>query len=60
MPHEAPEDYRQRQRTNLLVLAVAAVLVIGTLVLLVSLHQGIKQESCLAAGHRSCAPIYEQ
>ena len=55
---EPPDDYRDRQRTNLI--AVVAALVIGTVLLLVSLHQGIKQEDCFAAGHRTCAPIEER
>jgi hypothetical protein len=35
------------------------VLVIGSIVLLLSLRQGIRRESCFAAGHRTCAPIDE-
>ena len=54
-----PDDDRHRQRGNLIALAVAAVLVVGTVALLVSLQKGIKQESCFAAGHRTCAPIEE-
>ena len=57
---EPPDDYRDRQRTNLIVIAIAAALVIGTVLLLVSLHQGIRQEDCFAAGHRTCAPIEER
>jgi len=56
---ESDDDYRARQRMNLLVMAVVAALVIGTVVLLVSLQQGIKRETCFAAGHRTCAPIDE-
>lgn len=56
---EPPDDYWQRQRINLVVAAVAVVLVIGTVVLMVSLHQGIQREDCFAAGHRTCAPIDE-
>jgi hypothetical protein len=54
------EDYRQRQRTNLLVLVIAAVLVVGTIALLLSLHRGLRQEDCFAASHRNCAPIEER
>lgn len=57
---EPPDDYRERQRANLIVMAVVAVLIIGTVLLLVSLHEGIKRENCFAAGHRTCAPIEEQ
>lgn len=53
-------DYRQRQRANLIAIAVVAVLVIGSVLLLVVLQKGIKQETCFAAGHRSCAPIEER
>jgi len=54
------DEYRERQRANLMVIAIVAVLVIGSVVLLLSLHQGINRESCFAAGHRTCAPIDEQ
>jgi hypothetical protein len=54
------DDDRQRQRINLIVLAAVAVLVVVSVVLLVTLQHGIKQESCFAAGHRSCAPVEEQ
>ncbi|HUO98239.1 MAG TPA: hypothetical protein VMU01_06200 [Rhizomicrobium sp.] len=55
-----PDDFRARQRANLIVIVIVAVLVVGTVVLLVSLHNGIKQEDCFAAGHHTCAPIPEQ
>jgi hypothetical protein len=54
---QPPDDYHQRQRMNLIVAAIVAALVVGTILLLLSLHQGIKQEDCFAAGHRTCAPI---
>lgn len=54
-----PDDYRQRQRANLIAMAVVAVLVIATVVLLVTLHHGIRREECFAAGHRTYAPIEE-
>jgi hypothetical protein len=60
MTDQPPDDDRQRQRTNLLALAIVAALVLASVVLLISLHQGIKRESCFAAGHRTCAPIDEQ
>lgn len=60
MTDRPPEDYRQRQRANLIVLAVVAVLILGTVGLMVSLHHGIKRESCFAAGHHTCAPISEE
>jgi hypothetical protein len=41
-------------------MAVVAALVAGMVVLLISLHNGIRQESCLAAGHRNCVPIEER
>lgn len=55
-----PDDYRRRQRANLIVMAIVFAIVAGTVVLLIALHQGIKRESCFAAGHRTCAPIEEQ
>jgi len=54
-----PDDYHQRQRLNLIAAAAVAVLVVGSIVLLLSLHQGIRRENCFAAGHRTCAPIEE-
>lgn len=56
---QPPEDYRQRQRANLAVAAIVVALVAGSVLLLMSLHQGIKREDCFAAGHRTCAPIEE-
>ena len=44
---------------NLIAAAAVAVLVVGSIVLLLSLHQGIRRENCFAAGHRTCAPIEE-
>jgi hypothetical protein len=55
-----PDDFRKRQRSNLIVLGIVAVLVIGTAALMVSLHHGIDREDCFAAGHHTCAPISEQ
>ena len=56
----SPDDYRQRQRANMLVIAIVVAIVAGSVLLLVSLQQGIKRESCFAAGHRTCAPVEEQ
>jgi hypothetical protein len=55
-----PDDYRQRQRTNLIVLGIVVAIIAGTVVLLLALHQGIEREDCFAANHRACAPISEQ
>lgn len=60
MTDQPPDDDRQRQRANLLALVIVLVLVVGSVVLLISLRQGIKRESCFAANHRTCAPINEQ
>jgi hypothetical protein len=54
-----PDDYRRRQRANLMVFAIVAVLVIATVALLLALHQGIKRENCFAAGGHGCARIEE-
>ena len=58
--NEPDDEYRVRQRTNMIVMAIVAVLVLGSVLLLVSLHKGIEREDCFAAGHRTCAPIDER
>jgi hypothetical protein len=55
-----PDDYHQRQRANMLAIAIVVAIVAATVLLLVSLQHGIKRESCFAAGHRTCAPVDEQ
>lgn len=55
-----PDDYRQRQRANLMVLGIVAAIVVATVILMVLLHHGIKREECFAAGHHTCAPIEEE
>ena len=55
-----PDDYRQRQRANMLVIAIIVAIVAGTVLLMVSLQHGITRESCFAAGHHTCAPVDEQ
>jgi hypothetical protein len=57
--HPPGPDYRQRQRANMIAIAIVAILVVGSVVLLVVLKHGIKQESCFAAGHHTCAEIDE-
>lgn len=57
---EPPDDFRQRQRANMVALAIVVVLVVGSVALMLALHQGIKRESCFAAGHRTCAPVDER
>jgi len=54
-PHR--DDYNQRQRSNLIAAVVVVALVVCTVLLMLSLKQGIKQEDCFAAGHRACAPV---
>jgi hypothetical protein len=54
-----PDDERQRERANLIVMGIVIVLVIGTVVLMVLLRHGVKLEECFAAGHHNCAPIEE-
>lgn len=58
MTDQPPDD--QRQRANLIAIAIVVVLVLGSVILLVSLRQGINRENCFAANHRTCAPIDEQ
>lgn len=55
-----PDDYHRRQRANLIVMGIVIALVAATVVLLVSLHHGIRREECFAAGHRTCAPVEEE
>jgi hypothetical protein len=55
-----PDEYRQRQRANLIVMGVVVAIVAATVILMVSLHHGIKREECFAAGHHTCAPIDEE
>jgi hypothetical protein len=55
-----PDDHERRRRNNTIGLVITAVLVIGSVALLLSLHQGIHREDCFAAGHRTCAPIDER
>ena len=57
---EPPDKYRQRQRSNMIALIAVAVLIVGSVVLMLSLRHGIRRESCFAAGHRACAPIDER
>lgn len=59
MKQTPPDDFHQRRRANMAALIVVAVLVAGTVVLLISLQNGIKREDCFAAGHHTCAPIDE-
>jgi len=57
MPND--DDFRNRQRANMMVILVVIALVIGTVVLLLALRHGIQQEDCFAAGHHGCARIEE-
>jgi hypothetical protein len=57
---EPPDKYRQRQRSNMIALIAVVVLIVGSVVLMLSLRQGIRRETCFAASHRACAPISEQ
>jgi hypothetical protein len=55
-----PDNYRQRQRANLIAIVAVVVLVAASVALMLALHQGIRREECFAAGHHTCAPIAEQ
>jgi hypothetical protein len=55
-----PDDFRRRQRANLIAMGIVLALVAATVILLVSLHHGIRREECFAAGHHTCAPVEEQ
>ncbi len=52
-----PDDYDQRQRTNLIVAGIAVAIVVATVLLMLMLKHGIELQDCFAAGHRHCAPI---
>jgi len=52
-----PDDYRERQRTNLIVAGIAIALVVVTVGLMLMLRHGTELEDCFAAGHHHCAPI---
>ncbi|MBU6298393.1 MAG: hypothetical protein KGJ79_15910 [Alphaproteobacteria bacterium] len=53
------DDYGDRQRINLIVFAIAAVIVVATVALMLMLKHGVDLQDCFAAGHRHCAPIDE-
>ncbi len=59
-PHDDPdfedEDAR-KQRANILVLAIAAGLVLASVVLLFWLKDRTDLQDCIAASHRNCLPI---
>jgi hypothetical protein len=57
MDQPPPEDYDQRQRTNLLVAGIAILIVVVTVTLMLLLKHGIELQDCFAAGHHNCAPI---
>jgi hypothetical protein len=57
MNQPLPDDYGQRQRTNLIVLGVAILIVVVTVTLMLLLKHGIELQDCFAAGHHNCAPI---
>ncbi len=59
MDQPPPDDYRQRQRTNLIVFGVAVALVAVTVILLLMLKHGTELQDCFAAGHHNCAPVDE-
>ena len=54
---QPPDDYDQRQRTNLLVIGVVLLIVVVTVGLMLLLKHGIELQDCFAAGHHNCAPI---
>ena len=51
------DDDDRKQRQNLIVLAIAVVLVVGSIWLLTKYKQYRDQQDCFLAGHRNCAPI---
>ncbi|MGC9953427.1 MAG: hypothetical protein ABSD21_04010 [Rhizomicrobium sp.] len=52
-----PDDYDEKQRTNLLVIGVAVFIVVVTVLLMLMLKHGIELQDCFAAGHHNCAPV---
>ena len=55
MTDKPPED--DNNNVNFLVLAVVLVLVVGTLILLFKLKQGVALENCMAQGRHDCQPV---
>ena len=58
-PPEPHDDYAARQRTNLMVTAVAVGIVVVTVVLMLWLKRDNELQECLAAHHITCATINE-
>lgn len=52
-----PDDQNKNDAKTLIGLAVAIVLVAGTVFLLMEFKQGTAKFDCIAAGHRNCEPI---
>ena len=53
--HDDDDDRKQRQ--NLIVLAIAVVLVVGSVWLLTKYKQYRDQQDCFLAGRHNCAPV---
>jgi hypothetical protein len=56
-PPEPDEEFAARQRTNLLVAAVAIGLIVVTVLLMLWLKHENDIQDCIAARHLNCAPI---
>jgi hypothetical protein len=57
MPESEPDDQENNDAKTLIGLAVAIVLVAGTVFLLMELKQGTATLDCIAAGHHNCEPV---
>jgi hypothetical protein len=51
------DDGDRKQRQNLIVLAIAVALVVGSIWLLLKYKQYRDRQDCFLAGHRNCAPL---
>ena len=51
------EEFRQRNRQNMLGLAAALIIVVLGTLLVREVIRDARQSDCVAAGHRNCGPV---
>jgi hypothetical protein len=57
MPESEPDDQQNSDVKTLIGLAVAIVLVAGTVFLLMEMKKSTATLDCIAAGHHNCEPV---
>jgi hypothetical protein len=59
VPEEKPDptDYERRHRTNMVVLAVAAVIIAAGIYLVFWLAKDLRTQNCMMEGRRDCVPM---